>query len=91
MSSNVTAVSYGVNLSLPEVQQLRRSLAAAGLRIGAENTTGDGRFSVYSADCTLPDAVTAAGLAGLRRDIAALTAWTRRSCPPRCGRPRGSS
>ncbi|WP_346958121.1 phosphoserine phosphatase SerB [uncultured Arthrobacter sp.] len=71
MSSNVTAVSYGVNLSLPEVAQLRRSLAGAGLSIGAESTAGDGRFSVYSADCTMPDAPTAEGLAGLRRSIAA--------------------
>ncbi len=72
MSSNVTAVSYGVNLSLPEVEQLRRSLTGAGLAVGAENTTGDGRFSVYTADCTLPDAVTAADLAELRRSIAAI-------------------
>ena len=71
MSSNVTAVSYGVNLSLPEVAQLRRSLAGAGLSIGAESTAGDGRFSVYSADCTMPDAPTADGLARLRRSIAA--------------------
>ncbi|MGO4493297.1 phosphoserine phosphatase SerB [Arthrobacter sp. 2YAF22_2] len=71
MSSNVTAVSYGVNLSLPEVQLLRRSLAGAGLEIGAESTAGDNRYSVFSADCTLPQTVTAVGLAGLRRSIAA--------------------
>jgi phosphoserine phosphatase len=71
MSSNVTAVSYGVNLSLPQVEQLRRSLAGAGLSVGAESTAGDGRFSVYSADCTLEDALTATRLAGLRRSIAA--------------------
>ncbi|MCX6499848.1 MAG: phosphoserine phosphatase SerB [Arthrobacter sp.] len=70
MSSNVTAVSYGVNLSLPEVQLLRRSLAGAGLTIDAESTAGDGRYSVFSADCTLPEATTAAGLAKLRRTIA---------------------
>ena len=71
MSSNVTAVSYGVNLSLPEVEQLRRSLADAGLAIGTETTTGDGRFSVYAADCTLPLPLTEAGLAGIRQSVAA--------------------
>lgn len=71
MSSNVTAVSYGVHLSLPEVEQLRRSLSGAGLSVGAESTSGDGRFAVYSADCTLPGALTEAGLAGLRRSVAA--------------------
>jgi phosphoserine phosphatase len=71
MSSNVTAVSYGVHLSLPEVEQLRRSLAGAGLTIGPETSADDGRFSVYAADCTLPDALTEAGLAGLRRSVAA--------------------
>ncbi|NUU32592.1 phosphoserine phosphatase SerB [Arthrobacter sp. C9C5] len=71
MSSNVTAVSYGVQLSLPEVEQLRRSLSGAGLSVGAESTAGDGRFSVYSADCTLAGALTEAGLAGVRRSVAA--------------------
>lgn len=71
MSTNVTAVSYGVHLSLPEVEQLRRSLAGAGLTIGPETSADDGRFSVYAADCTLPDALTEAGLARLRRSVAA--------------------
>lgn len=70
MDSNVTAVSYGVNLSAPDVQQLRRMLAAAGLVIAAESTSGDGRFSVHIAECTLPAALTAAGLAGLRQAAA---------------------
>ncbi|MET3811001.1 phosphoserine phosphatase SerB [Arthrobacter sp. UYEF3] len=71
MSSNVTAVSYGANLSLSKVQLLRRSLAGAGLSIGAENTVGDGRYSVFSAECTLPEPITASGLAGVRRSLAA--------------------
>lgn len=71
MSSNVTAVSYGVHLSPPDVQELRRVLAGAGLTVGAENTSGDGRYSVYTADCALPGTLTAAGLEGVRRAVAA--------------------
>lgn len=78
MSSNVTAVSYGLKLSLPEIQRLRSLLTAAGLSVGAETRAGDGRFEVYAADCALeapegggPDAVTGARLDGLRRALAA--------------------
>ncbi|BCW71221.1 phosphoserine phosphatase SerB [Arthrobacter sp. NicSoilB8] len=53
MSSNVTAVSYGLKLSLPDIQRLRSLLTAAGLSVDAETRTGDGRFEVYAADCTM--------------------------------------
>ena len=53
MSSNVTAVSYGLKLSLPDIQRLRSLLTAAGLGVGAETRTGDGRFEVYAVDCAL--------------------------------------
>ena len=53
MSSNVTAVSYGLKLSLPDIQRLRSLLTAAGLSVDAETRTGDGRFEVYAADCAL--------------------------------------
>ncbi|MFF2031501.1 phosphoserine phosphatase SerB [Arthrobacter sp. NPDC058192] len=53
MSSNVTAVSYGLKLSLPDIQRLRSLLTAAGLSVGTETRAGDGRFEVYAADCTL--------------------------------------
>lgn len=80
MSSHVTAVSYGIKLSLPAVQRLRSLLAAAGLACDAETRTGDGRFEVYTADCALEsgteslDAGTAAALndaalAELRRAV----------------------
>jgi phosphoserine phosphatase len=80
MSSHVTAVSYGLKISLPEVQRLRSLLAAAGLACDAETRTGDGRFEVYTADCALEsgteslDAGTAAALndaalAELRRTV----------------------
>ena len=78
MSSNVTAVSYGLKLSLPEIQRLRSLLTSAGLSIGAENRSSDGRFEVYGADCALevpegggPDALTGARLDGPRRALAA--------------------
>ncbi|MDQ0756486.1 phosphoserine phosphatase SerB [Arthrobacter sp. B3I4] len=71
MSSNVTAVSYGVHLSAPDVQQLRQMLTGAGLAVGAESTAGDGRFSVHTAECTMPGSLTGAGLAGLREAAAA--------------------
>ncbi|WP_026538742.1 phosphoserine phosphatase SerB [Arthrobacter sp. 9MFCol3.1] len=66
MSSNVTAVSYGLKLSLPDIQRLRSLLTAAGLGVGAETRTGDARFEVYAADCALE-----AELDGARRDLAA--------------------
>ncbi len=53
MSSNVTAVSYGLKLSLPDIQRLRSLLTAAGLSVGAETRAGDARFEVYAADCAL--------------------------------------
>ncbi|MDF9749217.1 phosphoserine phosphatase SerB [Arthrobacter sp. ES3-54] len=78
MSSNMTAVSYGLKLSLPEIQRLRSLLTAAGLSVGAETRAGDGRFEVYAADCALeapegggPGAMTEARLDGPRRALAA--------------------
>src|SRR6478752_1764432 len=53
MSSNVTAVSYGLKLPLPDIQRLRSLLTAAGLSVGAETRAGDARFEVYAADCAL--------------------------------------
>ena len=61
MSSNVTAVSYGLKLSLPDIQRLRSLLTAAGLGVGAETRTGDARFEVYAVDCAL-DSVQGASL-----------------------------
>jgi phosphoserine phosphatase len=71
MNLNVTAVSYGVQLSPSQVPVLRAALAGAGLRIDAESTAGDGRYSVYSAECEWPESPTAAGLAALRRTLSA--------------------
>ncbi|TLM86479.1 phosphoserine phosphatase SerB [Pseudarthrobacter sp. NamE2] len=70
MTSNVTAVSYGHKMTPNGLEQLRSVLAAHGARVVSENSGGDDRYQVHVADLTLPDA-TAAGLAALRRDIAA--------------------
>ncbi len=73
MSSNVTAVSYARNLSLPDVQRLRLLLTGAGLRCGAETRAGDERFAVFSVDCTSgATGEGAAPLPGLRQSAAGL-------------------
>jgi phosphoserine phosphatase len=69
MTSNVTAVSYGQNMTPNGLEQLRSVLAAAGAQVVSEDSLGDERYSVQVAELTLPDA-TAAGLAALRRAVA---------------------
>jgi phosphoserine phosphatase len=70
MSSNVTAVSYGVKLSPSELDQLRSLLAGAGASFEAETRSGDHRFEVHTVDFSV-DAATAADIAALRRKVAA--------------------
>lgn len=79
MTSNVTAVSYGLKLSLPDIERLRSLLTAAGLTVDAGTRTGNGRFEVHTAECVLEStgggpagaaARTADGLDGLRRVVA---------------------
>ncbi|RKR30340.1 phosphoserine phosphatase SerB [Arthrobacter oryzae] len=82
MTLNVTAVSYGLKLSLPDIQRLRSLLAAAGLSVGEETRGGDGRFEVYAADCVLPSPAPGAGAAAdaaSRTNTAALLAGPRRA------------
>lgn len=74
MNLYVTAVSYAPKLSLPEVQQLRTLLAAAGLALDAESRTGDDRFEVHTVDVS-PDRASnldhdGTALAELRRAVA---------------------
>lgn len=73
MTSNVTAVSYGPNVTPPGLEQLRSVLTAHGAVLVGETRLGDGRYSVHVAELQLPDA-TSAGLAGLRRAVAAAAA-----------------
>src|SRR6478609_7791737 len=63
MSLNVTAVSYGLKLSLPDIQRLRSLLTAAGLSVGDETRGGDGRFEVYAAECVLDTPASGTGTA----------------------------
>ena len=69
MTSNVTAVSYGQNLTPQGLEQLRSVLAAHGAEVLSEARGGDSRYQVHVAELTLPDA-TAAGLAALRHAVA---------------------
>ena len=69
MTSNVTAVSYGLNVSPTGLDQLRSILAVQGAAVLSESSSGDGRYQVHVAELELPDA-TAAGLAALRQAVA---------------------
>lgn len=69
MTSNVTAVSYGQNLTDTGLAQLRSILAEHGAAAGAESTAGDDRYQVRITELELPDA-TEAGLAALRSAVA---------------------
>ncbi|MFC8038185.1 phosphoserine phosphatase SerB [Paenarthrobacter sp. NPDC057355] len=69
MTSNLAAVSYGVNLSPESLDGVRKVLADAGAEVSAESQTGDERFAVHTADVDVrldsPDA-----LSDLRRRVA---------------------
>lgn len=69
MTSNVTAVSYGLNVSPTGLQQLRSILTAQGAAVTSEASSGDGRYQVHVAELQLPES-TAAGLAALRHALA---------------------
>lgn len=69
MSSNVTAVSYGVKLSPAELEHLRSLLTGSGASFSAESRTGDARFEVYAVDFAV-ESGTAAEIAALRQEVA---------------------
>ncbi|MFC4396382.1 phosphoserine phosphatase SerB [Arthrobacter sedimenti] len=69
MTSNVTAVSYGLNVTSAGLEQLRSVLASQGAEVLAETASGDDRYQVQVLELVLPDA-TAARLAALRRAVA---------------------
>ncbi|MCT9626325.1 phosphoserine phosphatase SerB [Pseudarthrobacter equi] len=69
MTSNVTAVSYGQNLTDTGLEQLRSILAEHGAAAGAESSAGDDRYQVRITELELPYA-TEAGLAALRSAVA---------------------
>ena len=69
MSSNVTAVSYGVKLSPSEPESLRSLLAGSGATFGAASSSGDGRYDVCTVDFSVPSG-SVADIAGLRHRVA---------------------
>lgn len=69
MSSNLTAVSYGVNLSLSELDDLRKVLSGSGASFTSESQSGDERFAVYTMGLAI-DGSTVADLSGIRRRVA---------------------
>ncbi|WP_307075367.1 phosphoserine phosphatase SerB [Arthrobacter pascens] len=69
MTSNVTAVSYGLKLTPAELEQLRSLLTRNGATLEAESRTGDSRYEVHTAELAMAD-TTAAGIAALRRAVA---------------------
>lgn len=69
MTSNVTAVSYGLKMTPPELARLRSVLAAGGAGLQSVTRAGDDRYSVQVAELEVADS-TASGLAALRRAVA---------------------
>ncbi|MBT2531278.1 phosphoserine phosphatase SerB [Arthrobacter sp. ISL-48] len=69
MTSNVTAVSYGLKLTPAELEQLRSLLTGSGAAVQSETQAGDNRYEVHTADLALADATTA-GITALRRAVA---------------------
>ncbi|TVU66361.1 phosphoserine phosphatase SerB [Paenarthrobacter nitroguajacolicus] len=69
MTSNLAAVSYGVNLSPGSLEGVRKVLADAGVAVSSESHGGDGRFTVHTANLTLP-ANSAVDLLSVRRLVA---------------------
>ncbi|SEJ03075.1 phosphoserine phosphatase [Arthrobacter sp. yr096] len=69
MTSNLAAVSYGVNLSPESLDNVRKTLAESGVAVSSESHGGDDRFAVVTASLTA-GTETAADLAVVRRKIA---------------------
>lgn len=69
MTSNVAAVSYGLNLSPESLDIVRGALAAAGAAVSSESHREDDRYGVHTAELSLPSA-TSGEIASLRRSVA---------------------
>lgn len=69
MTSNLAAVSYGVNLSPESLEGVRKALAGAGAAVSSESHSGDDRYAVSTAALEF-SAGTAADLATLRHSVA---------------------
>ncbi|MET4620191.1 phosphoserine phosphatase [Arthrobacter sp. 2762] len=69
MTSNLAAVSYGVNLSPESLDNVRKVLADAGAAVSSESQSGDDRFGVHTAGLAV-DAITPEDLTAIRRRVA---------------------
>ncbi|AFR29182.1 phosphoserine phosphatase SerB [Arthrobacter sp. Rue61a] len=69
MTSNLAAVSYGVNLSPESLENLLKVLADAGASVSSESHGGDERFAVHTAELIV-GADTDADLLTVRRLVA---------------------
>lgn len=73
MTSNVTAVSYGLKLSSDSLEQLRSALVESGATLAGESTAGDGRYQVHTIDFLVERGM-ASDIADLRGSIAGSSA-----------------
>lgn len=69
MTSNVTAVSYGLKLPSDSLEQLRSALVESGATLAGESTAGDGRYEVHTIDFTVEQGMVS-DIADLRGRIA---------------------
>jgi len=69
MTSNLAAVSYGVNLTPESLDNVRHALTGAGVAVSSESHSADERFAVHTAELT-PATDAAPDLAGVRRKVA---------------------
>lgn len=68
MTSNLAAVSYGVNLSPESLDSVRKVLADAGAEVSSESQSGDDRYGVHTAGLAV-DAGTSNHLAAIRQRV----------------------
>lgn len=69
MTSNVTAVSYGLKLPSDSLEQLRSALVESGATLAGESIAGDGRYEVHTIDFTVEQGMVS-DIADLRGRIA---------------------
>lgn len=73
MTSNVTAVSYGLKLSSDSLEQLRSALVESGATLVGESAADDGRYQVHTIDFLVERGM-ASDIADLRGSIAGSSA-----------------
>ncbi|MET3142454.1 UNVERIFIED_ORG: phosphoserine phosphatase [Arthrobacter sp. UYEF10] len=69
MTSNVTAVSYGLKLTASGLDTVHDALTGSGATVQSQSRGGDNRFEVHTAELTIADG-TDDGISALRRAVA---------------------